>query len=349
MSVFERYEQAIQRGDIEACAAQRDVVMALEALEQNLCRKRRMFSFSRMAHPLGVYLYGEVGAGKTYLMDLFYHAVNIRDKTRVHFHQFMQQIDAQLRRLQGHIDPLRLIVKDMAKTTRLLCIDEFLVHDVAHAMMLAELLDAFVREGVVMVMTSNTAPDDLYRNGIQRARFLPAIALIKSHCHVLELSSPRDFRLGKPIDINPFMAPVTLENTQQFARQFTLLEPHPQGGGDINIQHRRISCINRGENAIWFEFNTLCRMPRSQLDYLELSERYRIFFLSHVPLFCKADTVEEYLFIQLIDVLYDKHIRLLMLAHAPLGELADMSFMTAAFARTMSRLQEMQSHDYGRH
>lgn len=351
MTLFEAYEAAIAKGDIEDDSSQRQILHSLQRLAEQLKQPRhRWFHWGRSVQPQGLYLYGPVGVGKTYLLDLFYQQVGERQKVRFHFHHFMQQIDAQLRRLQGQRDPLQKIAADLAKRVRLLCFDEFLVHDIAHALILAELLDAFFSHGIILVATSNTAPDDLYLNGVQRARFLPAIALIKNHCEVLNLTEKRDYRLGREPLVNTYFWPLNAETERLFSEQFNTLCPGAEEGGVLSVQQREIPFIKCAERIVWFEFQVLCNLPRSQLDYLELAERFDTIFLSNIPLMKTRDSIAALLLAHFVDVSYDRGLRLIISAAVPCEELYVQGEMSETFKRTLSRLQEMQSADYlGRH
>ncbi|KTD64694.1 cell division protein ZapE [Legionella spiritensis] len=347
MSIMAAYEAAITRGDIEDDVLQRPVITTMDNLAASLvksCKSR--FIWRRPQAVQGIYLYGPVGVGKTFLMDLFFEHVGVRQKIRFHFHHFMQQIDAQLRRLQGHKDPVQVIARGLTKTTRLLCFDEFLVHDVAHAMMLAELLKALFAHGITLVATSNICPDDLYLNGIHRARFLPAIALIKSRCDVMSLHNKRDYRLGRTPDLETFLFPLNETTRARFAGQFAQLVPQPELQGSLTVQNRKIPYVQCGERAIWFDFNVLCNLPRSQLDYLEIADRFDTVFVSDIPVLGERDTARVILLIHFIDVMYDRGIRLILSAAVSLPELYGGGEMSQSFKRTLSRLQEMQSEDY---
>lgn len=347
MSISASYDAAIARGEIENDPLQRQIIGVMDDLASTLSQPKKSFFSWRRTHVVqGIYLYGSVGVGKTFLMDLFFEQVKTREKVRFHFHHFMQQTDAQLRRLQGQRDPLQVIAKNLAKTTRLLCFDEFLVHDVAHAMILAELLKALFANGIVLVATSNIKPDDLYLNGVQRARFLPAIALIKSHCQVLALNQPRDYRVGRAIQIETFFCPLDEATQSRFSAQFASMEPAAQSAGTVTVQNRDIPYVRCGEEAVWFDFKVICNLPRSQLDYLELVDRFSTVFVSDMPQLHERDTVYAILFVHFIDVLYDRGVRLILSAEVPLTELYLKGEMSQAFKRTLSRLQEMQSQDY---
>lgn len=347
MTVLARYEAAIAHGDITNDAGQRDIIVTLDQLLKALHKPCKFFSWRRPKIS-GIYLYGTVGTGKTFLMDLFYEQVTIAQKARFHFHHFMQQIDAQLRQKQGQKNPLHLIAEGIAKNTRLLCLDEFLVNDVAHAMILAELLTILFANGVILVATSNTKPDDLYRNGVQRQRFLPAIALIKSHCQVLALNTHNDYRLERSMQWESYFYPLNDDTYLRLNQQFDRFEPIHSEQGVIEVQKRDIPFIKKGTHTIWFDFSVICNLPRSQLDYLEIAERFDTIFVSNIPSLENKEKAFSILFVYFIDVLYDRGICLVVSAAYPLAELYGSGEIHQPFTRTFSRLKEMQSPDYAR-
>ena len=347
MKLIEQYEATVLRGDIKDDPSQRDVVAHLQRMADALAGPRpAWYKFGRKKQIEGMYLWGPVGVGKTYLVDMFYNYVSDVHKSRFHFHHFMQQVDAQLRHLQGQKDPLRRIAGNLAKTTRLLCFDEFLVFDVADAMILSELLQAILAQGVVLVATSNTVPDDLYLNGIQRDRFLPAIALINQHCEVLDLSDKHDYRLGRVPLQNAYLYPLDEAAQQALTQQFFAIAVEAKDGVALSVQNRLISCVKYGERSVWFKFEEICNTPRSQLDYLEIADRFDTVFISEIPLFSTDDTVRVLLFMHFIDVMYDRGIRLIVSAAAPADKLYLKGALYKEFQRTLSRLEEMQSEDY---
>ncbi|MCL9685234.1 cell division protein ZapE [Legionella maioricensis] len=347
MILLAQYEAAIQRNDIDNDPLQREVLGHMQRLADELKKpKPSWFHWGRRNSIKGLYLYGPVGVGKTYLVDLFYQHVEEKQKARFHFHHFMQQIDAQLRRLQGQKDPLKQIAKDIAKSTRLLCFDEFLVHDVAYAMILAELLQALHAQGVILVISSNTKPDDLYLNGVQRARFLPAIAIIKNNCEVLLLHENRDYRIGRQPLLDAYLYPLNEVSAKTMEQQFVLLAKEVKENGTITIQNRDIPYIRRDEKSIWFGFDVLCNLPRSQLDYLEIADKFDSVFVSGIPRLTEGHTAQTIMFIHLIDVMYDRGINIIISAAVPLDELYVKGEMKETFKRTLSRLTEMQSVDY---
>ncbi|WED43179.1 cell division protein ZapE [Legionella cardiaca] len=348
MRLVQQYEAAIESGDIEDDVLQRTVLESMQRLADDLQLPRRSWLnwLQKLPQPIGLYLYGPVGVGKTYLMDLFYQYVDESQKARIHFHHFMQQIDGQLRQLQGQKDPLRRIASELAKTIRLLCFDEFLVQDVAHAMILAELLQALFSEGVIIVITSNTPPDELYLNGVHRERFLPAIALIKTHCEVISLGEKRDYRLGRESLHTAYLHPLNLATETSLVEQFAVIAKKTENEGTLIVQNRSIPYIKCSERAIWFDFKVICNLPRSQLDYLEIADRFDTVFVSNIPALTENDTIYAILLIHFIDVMYDRGIHVVISAAVPVEQLYVQGEMSHEFKRTLSRLQEMQSVDY---
>lgn len=349
MILIDQYDAAVARSEIINDPSQREVVADLQRVADELAApKHTWFKWGSKKPIQGMYLFGPVGVGKTYLVDMFYQYVDEQYKSRFHFHHFMQQVDAQLRRLQGQKDPLRHIAANLAKTTRLLCFDEFLVFDVADAMILSELLQAILSQGVVLVATSNTAPDDLYLNGVQRDRFLPAIGLIKQNCQVLALEEKRDYRLGRVPLEEAYLSPLDKATEQALTKQFAVIAKNATEGAPLAVQNRLIPCVKCGGRAVWFKFEEICDLPRSQLDYLEIADRFDTVFISDIPVLTSNDTVRAILFIHFIDVMYDRGIRLVISAAVPIEKLYQKGEMFKDFQRTLSRLEEMHSEDYVR-
>jgi cell division protein ZapE len=349
MSLISLYDDAVARGERYDNPQQRAVLAILQNLATDIERHRHFWFRRRRKKPHeGFYLYGPVGAGKTFLMDLFYQSIQTHHKRRLHFHQFMQQVDGQLRRLQGTPDPLKSIAVKFAKTTRLLCLDEFFVQDIATAMILVELLQYLLAEGVIFVMTSNTAPKNLYLNGLQRARFLPAIALIQESCVEINLTVACDYRLGRPPLAKAYLYPLNADTAAAMLSQFNTLEKDALEKLTLTVQGREIPTIKCSETVAWFDFNVICTLGRSQLDYLEIAERFHTVFVSNVPVMSLLDTVGALLLTNFIDVMYDRKVRVVISAAAPIESLYKKGEVLAEFARTQSRLQEMQSIDYPR-
>lgn len=348
MMLIRQYEEAVERGDIVDDSVQRKVLVSMQRLADDLQLPRRSWLnwLQKMPQPIGLYLYGPVGVGKTYLMDLFYQYVTEEQKVRIHFHHFMQQIDGRLRLLQGHKNPLQLIAAELAKTIRLLCFDEFFVNDIAHAMILAELLQALFAEGIVLVATSNTQPEELYLKGVNRDRFLPAIALIKTHCEVISLGEKRDYRLGRESLHTTYLYPLNEATAHSMEEQFSAIAATIETEGHLIVQNRNIPFVKCNERAVWFDFKVICNLPRSQLDYLEIADRFDTVFVANMPELTANDTVYAILLIHFIDVMYDRGIRVVISAAVPLEKLYVAGEMSREFKRTFSRLQEMQSVDY---
>ncbi|CEG55883.1 cell division protein ZapE [Legionella fallonii] len=347
MSLVNQYEAAISRGEIDNDPLQRELLVHMQRLNDELSQSESSWwRWWKNSSIKGLYVYGPVGVGKTYLVDLFFEHVAAQKKARFHFHHFMQQVDAQLRRLQGKKDPLQQVAKEIAKSIRLLCFDEFLVHDVAYAMILAELLQALNAQGVILVISSNTKPDELYLNGVQRARFMPAIELIKKNCDVFFLNEKRDYRLGREPLLEAYLYPLNELTEKKMQEQFLVLAKDVQKNGCITVQNRAIPYLQCDEKSIWFVFDVLCNLPRSQLDYLEIADKFDNIFISGIPRLTENHTAQTIMFIHFIDVMYDRGINVIISADVPAQELYVKGEMQETFKRTLSRLNEMQSVDY---
>ncbi|WP_367607486.1 cell division protein ZapE [Legionella sp. W05-934-2] len=347
-ALVERYQHAVSQGEIEFDAAQLAVLEHLQTILTDIHQNRAWswWPWQQKPRTRGLYIVGPVGTGKTFLVDLFFQHLPKGYGKRFHFLHFMQLVDQQLRQRQGQMDPLRKVIKSFAKETRLLCFDEFAVDDVAHAMILAELLDEFFANGLIFVATSNTTPDNLYLKGVQRQRFIPAIEAIKKHCDIKTLIAQRDYRTGRTIHIETYMHPLSQAHQELLVKQFDLLAVNPQAKQCLIVQNREIHCVKQADNIIWFEFEQICQVPRSQLDFLELSRRFSTFVISKVRQMGPNDTRQAILWIQLIDVLYDQNRRIIVSAEVDIDSLYTGGEMARDFKRTISRLHEMQSTDY---
>lgn len=347
MTLLAKYQAAVACGEINDSPLQREVLMSMQRVVDDFDRVNSSWLSRLFSRPIqGIYLYGSVGVGKTYLVDMLYDQVEGGSKSRFHFHHFMQQVDAQLRKLQGKKDPLLHLAQSIAKTTRLLCFDEFLVHDVAYAMILAKLLPELMNQGVVLVVSSNTKPDDLYLNGVQRDRFLPVISAIKAHCQILHLSEQVDYRLGRNHLVEAYLFPLNTKNQSTMERQFAALNKKIEESGVISIQNREIPFLKCGDRSIWFDFKRICDLPRSQLDYLEIAEHYDTIYVSNVPVLTEKHTTQAIMFVHFIDVMYDRGVNVILSAEVPAAQLYLKGELLDTFKRTLSRLEEMQSVDY---
>ncbi len=345
------YDAAVERGALIDSKNQRRVLEQLELIATCIAGKpHKKHWWSRPStETRGLYIYGPVGAGKTYLMDVFYEHVHEAHKKRFHFHHFMKHVDEGLRRYQGMQNPLQHIAKLLALRAHVLCLDEFLVEDVADASILAELLQALFSHGMILVATANTKPDDLYLDGLHRERFLPAIALLKQHCDVMCLDDKRDYRVGRDVMPEAYFFPANAKHDAHMQALFKTEEGHVDEAGELEIQHRMVPYIRRTTRAIWFAFDVICNMPRSQLDYLEIATRFDAVYVSGVPAMGVNNPAQIVLFIRFVDVMYDEGIRLILLATVPLEAIYLEGPMEVMFQRTLSRLREMQSPDYWVH
>jgi cell division protein ZapE len=346
-----QYRELAGNGAFIADPQQEVVVSALDHLWHALQRQRNPGLLDRVRRNRpeyihGLYIWGTVGRGKTWLMDLFFEHLPVKRKQRVHFHRFMQRIHQSLAD-QGNVrDPLPRIAADWARDCSVLCLDEFFVSDIADAMLLGGLLENLFQQGVTLVTTSNIAPDDLYRNGLQRAKFLPAIELIKQNTRVLELSGSTDYRLRILEQSEIFHFPLDTAADQVMTESFNRMAAECELDHDLQINGRDFHARRRGDGIIWFEFEELCIQPRGSIDFIEIARTFNTVMLSNMPQLAEADSNATRRFITLVDEFYDRNVKLLISADAPIKELYDGKMLGFEFQRTVSRLTEMQSHEY---
>ncbi len=295
----------------------------------------------------GLYLWGGVGRGKTWLMDLFFDALPFKQKLRLHFHHFMQEIQDELAHLRNQRDPLKMVARHYAERARVLCLDEFFVEDITDAMLLHGLLAALTDEGISLVLTSNLSPQKLYENGLQRERFLPAIALIEEHTQVFELRGDTDHRLRRLQKAGTWYSPVDARSDEQLAQRFSEMAIC-EGTVDrpLLINHRPISCRRHTDDMAWFDFYPLCNGPRSSHDYIEIARRFHTVFISAVPIMGEEQDDWAHRFIDLVDEFYDRRVKLLISAAAEPPALYNGGRLDFEFQRTSSRLTEMRSAEY---
>lgn len=308
----------------------------------------RIFSklFPRQKKIKGIYLWGSVGIGKTFLMDCFYNALTTTKKRRIHFHHFMQEVHAKLQEYSGRINPLSLVIKSMRKQVDVLCLDEFFVSDIVDAMILAGLLEAIFKAGIYFVTTSNIPPEQLYQNGLRRDNFLPAIALLEKNLEIIHLASTVDYRLHYLKSAGVYYTPINDNAERQMEAAFQLYSTAHFSTQALSILGRKISVIKSCAEAVWFEFEVLCGPMRSKQDYLQLAKQFPIIFISHIPIFNQRPLDEIICFIQLIDILYDAKIKLVVSAEASADLLYTEGKLIFDFQRITSRLIEMQSNSY---
>ena len=354
MGPIERYEDAINTGDIVRDEAQLEAIQHLQILFDDLVepssRQGFLSAWFRKKQPrviTGLYFWGGVGRGKTFLMDVFYDSLPFENKSRMHFHRFMRAVHHQLKELQGQKDPLNTIAERFSDEFRILCFDEFFVSDITDAMILAGLLDKLFQRGVVLVATSNVEPSHLYENGLQRRQFLPAIALIEKHTRILNVDGGVDYRLRVLESAEIYHSPLDEEADKGLSGSFSALCPDEgKDKVDLEIEGRIIEARRCGDGVAWFEFSSICDGPRSQNDYIELAHIFQSILIGNVPQFDTQKEDQARRFISLVDEFYDRNVKLIMSAESPILELYQGERLNFEFQRTASRLQEMQSHDY---
>ncbi|MDQ2078259.1 cell division protein ZapE [Marinimicrobium sp. ABcell2] len=354
-----RYERDLMRPGFRADSAQARAVEALQRLYEALTaapeppaglRARLLRLLGRMPEPVqGLYMWGGVGRGKTYLMDNFYESLPFERKQRVHFHRFMRRVHEELKRLAGHKNPLEGVADALAKEARVICFDEFFVTDITDAMILATLLEALFARGVTLVATSNIPPQQLYRDGLQRARFLPAIDLIQRHTLTIEINGDSDHRLRALRQAELYHSPLDDAADKSLLASFHSLVPargEIRPNQALEVEGRTIEARYVGEDVAWFDFVNLCDGPRSQNDYIELAREYHAVVVSNVPALGWSNDDQARRFINMVDEFYDRRVKLVISAAKPLTTLYEEGRLTFEFQRTVSRLLEMQSVDY---
>ncbi|GAB5414731.1 MAG: cell division protein ZapE [Congregibacter sp.] len=354
---WQRYQSDLQREDFSHDAAQEVAVAELQDLFERVLARReansrfgsrikRVFQRERPPEP-GLYFWGGVGRGKTYLMDAFYDCLPFERKLRVHFHRFMQRVHRELAELEGEKNPLDIIGERLAGEAEVICFDEFFVSDIADAMILANFLEAIFARGIALVATSNIPPERLYENGLQRHRFLPAIALLQKHTKVLNVDAGTDYRLRTLEQAQLYHYPLGPEAEESLQQSFRRLAPDKVLLEQvIEINGRNLKSRALSDDVVWFEFAELCDGPRSQNDYIELAREFHAVILSEVPAMDAAQDDQARRFVNLVDEFYDRHVKLVIAAQVPPEHLYSGERLAFEFQRTLSRLLEMQSHDY---
>ena len=350
------YAREIAKRGFKADAAQLAAVRHLERLRSALTEaasaplgKRLLRGLTRDngGTPRGVYLWGGVGRGKTWLMDLFFSSLTIAQKRRTHFYRFMQEVHADLKRLKGMQSPLEGVADKISKKAQVVCFDELFVSDIADAMILAGLFGALLKRGVALVFTSNVKPRDLYKNGLQRDRFLPTIELIEKHCEVVAVEGGVDYRLRQLTAAPIYLASGDAGTPGKLAELFDdLSDDDVESGHDISINHRKIKVVRESENVIWFEFAALCEGPRSPADYIAIASEYQSVIIANVPVFGVDSDNSARRFVSVVDEFYDRGVNVIVSAAAQPHELYKGEKLKFEFQRTSSRLTEMQSKEY---
>ncbi|MDC9721078.1 MAG: cell division protein ZapE [Gammaproteobacteria bacterium] len=366
-SPLEKYNDDQQQMGFSADLAQAEAVDHLQRLYLELCdykkqqghnaklsRKLALWAgrnAKKCTAPRGLYLWGGVGRGKTYLMDVFFECLPFEDKQRTHFHRFMRHVHERLTVHKGIKNPLLVVAQELAEQARVICFDEFFVTDITDAMILAHLLESLFDLGVVLVATSNIEPMRLYENGLQRQRFLPAITMLEAHTNIVNVDGGVDYRLRTLSQAELYHWPIDDQADISLSSSFSALAPMSTAsetldGGVVVINAREFRYVKQCDDIIWLTFHQLCVLPRSQNDYLELACEFHSLIISNVPCLTAGMDDQARRFVNLVDVCYDANLKVIISAEVPLLQLYAGGPLDFVFQRTLSRLQEMQSHEY---
>jgi cell division protein ZapE len=356
---WQRYQADLQRTDFSYDSAQEQAVLLLQDLYERLVAGSpdrsdggllawiRKFRRVNREPEVGLYFWGGVGRGKTYLVDTFYECLPLRRKLRVHFHRFMQRVHSDLTSLEGEKNPLEIVADRITAEAQVLCFDEFFVTDIGDAMILGGLMQALFARGVTLVATSNIEPARLYENGLQRQRFLPVIAMLEKHTRVVNVDSGIDYRLRTLQTAELYHHPLDAEADRSLHDSFVRLATEPGRQMErLEINNRYLTCRYMANDVAWFDFAELCAGPRSQNDYIELARIFHAVLISGVPQFLPDLDDQARRFVNLVDEFYDRNVKLVLAAAKPLEELYGGGRLAFEFQRTLSRLQEMQSYEY---
>lgn len=355
---LDKYTSDLQQEDFNSDPAQKVAVMHMQKLFEELVKKpqkqntlikklKSILKIEKKQQIRGLYFWGGVGRGKTYLVDCFYECLPFENKQRIHFHRFMQSIHKELKTLENVESPLIIIAQRLSEQTRILCFDEFHVSDITDAMLLAGLFDALFERGVVLVTTSNQHPDQLYQGGLQRERFLPAIELIKKNTEVVNLDSGIDYRLQFLDHAEIYHSPLDDRADAMLEDDFDHVCPDEGSRGAVlEIEGRSIQTVRCGDGVVWFNFKALCDGPRGAADYIEIARQYQTVLLSNILVMDDHDNDLVKRFITLVDEFYDRNVKLIITAAAVPDGLYQGKRLAEAFKRTISRLEEMRTHDY---
>ena len=356
MTPLARYQADLKRPDFIHDPAQENAVRHLQRLFDELVAKESAKPgllgkiLGKKPEPVkGLYFWGGVGRGKTYLVDTFFDALPFERKMRTHFHRFMQRVHHELDKLKGEKNPLSLIAKRFADEARVICFDEFFVSDITDAMILGTLMEELFHNGVTLVATSNIVPDGLYKNGLQRARFLPAIALLNSHTEVVNVDSGVDYRLRALEQAELYHCPLDDQAEASLRRSFESLIPEADNvieGETLTVINRPVQSVRVGDDVGWFEFRELCDGPRSQNDYIELAKIFHAVLIANVEQMGGPKDDMARRFINMVDEFYDRNVKLIISAEVELKDLYTGGRLEFEFQRTLSRLLEMQSHEF---
>lgn len=356
MTPLEKYQDVLNETKFQPDAGQKAVITRFEQLYWQIVKRE-----TQQKNPLssltnlfvkpktlqGIYLWGGVGRGKTWLMDLFYETLPVKNKYRLHFHRYIREIHEQLEQYKGQKNPLTLIAQQYARQYQLLCLDEFHVSDITDAMILHGLLKALMESNVILIFTSNFAPDELYKDGLQRERFIPAIELIKQHCQIQKIDDGEDHRLNAIQSTEMYFSPLNEINAQRLEDCFQALCPcQPKHNTSLTINHRQLPTYRLADDVVWFVFEQIFNSPRAVADYIELARLFHTVIISDIPYLTANNEDKTRRFIQLMDEFYDRNVKIIISAEDIPEKLYQGGLLEFEFARTVSRMEEMKSVNY---
>lgn len=341
------YTTKLEQGDIQQDTLQNEVILAFEDLHQNIHDNKKYWFFKPKQAFYGLYIFGSVGRGKTFLMDLFVDTINPDKIRRQHFHQFMLWLHQQLHQIENQQNPIELVIKRLSSKISVLCLDEFLVHDITDAMLLTKILTALEDNGISLISTSNVDPINLYEGGLQREKFIPAIEWMKNNMQIMKLDGNYDYRKSQRTESKKWYHPINQKNQNNFEQLFSqLVNTHDLHLSPITINKRKLNVIKRSSEHIMFEFETLCMQPRNASDFIQLTKQYQSLFLVINHQIENDDRNTARRFITLVDVLYDAKIPLYVLSTVHFNEIYQGEELSFEMQRTVSRLIEMQNSDF---
>lgn len=345
MKPSELYLNLIDDGQLSFDKEQAKLLEKFNHLNESLTKRSKSWFGQKKIK--GLYIRGEVGRGKTQMMDIFFETLNIQEKKRVHFHRFMKILHDDLDKISAQKDPLKKVAKEISKKTKVLCFDEFYVEDIGDAMLLGRFINELFENKVTLITTSNTHPDNLYRDGLHRSRFLPAIKSIKENCEIYELNSAQDYRLRTLEQLEIFIIGKGNQGIKELESNFTeLTNGEFQDGQKIKILGREINTIKLAQGSLWVSFKEICEGPRSAKDYIEICSEFHTLFVSNVPIMKGSNDDSARRFIALVDECYERNVNLILSMETELEQIYSGERLLEPFKRTISRLEEMRSKEY---
>ena len=345
MEPSELYLNLIDDGQLSFDKEQAKLLEKFNHLNESLTKRSKSWFGQKKIK--GLYIRGEVGRGKTQMMDIFFETLNIQEKKRVHFHRFMKILHDDLDKISAQKDPLKKVAKEISKKTKVLCFDEFYVEDIGDAMLLGRFINELFENKVTLITTSNTHPDNLYRDGLHRSRFLPAIKSIKENCEIYELNSAQDYRLRTLEQLEIFIIGKGDQGIKELESDFTeLTNGESQDGQKIKILGREINTIKLAQGSLWVSFKEICEGPRSAKDYIEVCSEFHTLFVSNVPIMKGSNDDSARRFIALVDECYERNVNLILSMETELEQIYSGERLLEPFKRTISRLEEMRSKEY---